>query len=113
MSRISKACGSCKTAQYLIVPIDVFRLLEEHFNERIVALGFLKSKNMGIDWPPYSPDLNPCDSFLLGYIENKVYAGKAKSIKDLKTATQIVIECTETPTLQRMMQNFAVRFAIL
>ncbi|GBN95858.1 hypothetical protein AVEN_204265-1 [Araneus ventricosus] len=43
---------------------EVFDLLEEHFDERIVALGYPKLKNMGIDWPPYSPDLNPCDSFL-------------------------------------------------
>ncbi|GBM56798.1 hypothetical protein AVEN_145974-1 [Araneus ventricosus] len=54
---------------------EVFDLLEEHFNERIVSLGYPKSKNMGIDWPSYSPDLNPCDSFLWGYIKDKVYAG--------------------------------------
>ncbi|GBO12250.1 hypothetical protein AVEN_243118-1 [Araneus ventricosus] len=79
---------------------EVFDLLEEHFNERIVALGYPKSKNMGIDWPPYSPDLNPCDSFLWGYMKDKVYAGNPQSIEDLKTVIQAVIESTETLTLQ-------------
>ncbi|GBN28474.1 hypothetical protein AVEN_90995-1 [Araneus ventricosus] len=64
---------------------------------------------MGIDWPPYSPDLNPCDSFLWGYIKDKVYAGNPQSIEDLKTAIQTVIESIETSTLQRVMQNFALR----
>ncbi|GBM80288.1 hypothetical protein AVEN_70362-1 [Araneus ventricosus] len=88
---------------------EVFDLLEEHFNERIVALGYPKSKNMGNDWPPCSPDLNHCDSFLWGYIKDKVYAGNPQSIEDLKTAIQTVIESIETSTLQRVMQNFALR----
>ena len=25
-------------------------------------------------WPPRSPDLNPCDYFLWGYLKDKVYA---------------------------------------
>ena len=54
---------------------EIFHLLEEHFNERIVALGCPKSKNMGIDWSPYPPDLNPSDSFLWSYIKDNVYIG--------------------------------------
>ncbi|GBM81619.1 hypothetical protein AVEN_82347-1 [Araneus ventricosus] len=54
---------------------EVFDRLEKHFNELILALGYPKSKNMGIDWLPYSPDLNPCDSFWWGYIRDKVYDG--------------------------------------
>ncbi|GBO43267.1 hypothetical protein AVEN_156567-1 [Araneus ventricosus] len=64
---------------------EVFDLLEEHFNGRILALGYPKLKNICIDWPPYSPDLNPCDSFLWGYIKDKVYAGNPQSIEDLET----------------------------
>ena len=87
----------------------MFHLLEEHFNERTVALGYPKSKNMSIDWPLYTPDPNSCDSFLWGYIKDKVYAGNPKSIEGLKTAIQTVIESTETSTLQRVMQNIAIR----
>ncbi|GBL77585.1 hypothetical protein AVEN_48542-1 [Araneus ventricosus] len=50
---------------------EVFDLLEEHFNGRIVDLGYPKSENMGIDWPPYSPDLNPCDSFFVGLYQRQ------------------------------------------
>ncbi|GBM18077.1 hypothetical protein AVEN_145746-1 [Araneus ventricosus] len=66
---------------------------------------------MGIDWPSYSPHLNPCDSFLWGYIKDKVYAGNPQRFEDLKTAIQTVIESTETSTLQRVMQNFALRLS--
>ncbi|GBN71402.1 hypothetical protein AVEN_149399-1 [Araneus ventricosus] len=27
-----------------------------------------------VEWPPRSPDLNPLDSFLWGYIKQRVYA---------------------------------------
>ncbi|GBM98968.1 hypothetical protein AVEN_181010-1 [Araneus ventricosus] len=55
--------------------------LERTGSERILALGYPKSKNICIDWPPYSPDLNPCDSFLWGYIKDKVYAGNPRASK--------------------------------
>ena len=51
---------------------EMFHLLKEPLNEWIMALGYPKSKNMGIDWPSYSPDLNPCDSFSRSYIKDKV-----------------------------------------
>ena len=88
---------------------EVFHLLEELFNERIVASGYPKSKNKGIDWPPYSPDLKSCDSFLWSFFKDKVYPGNIKSIEDIKTAVQTVIESIDTSTLQRVIQNFAIR----
>lgn len=42
-------------------------LLQTTFGENIV------SRFMQIEWPPRSPDLNPCDYFLWGYIRDKVY----------------------------------------
>ena len=29
-----------------------------------------------LEWAPYSPDLSPPDFFLLGYLKDRVYAGK-------------------------------------
>lgn len=87
----------------------VFEVLEEHFGERILALGYPEATGMGIAWPPYSPDLNPCDSFLWGNIKDKVYANNPETIAELKTAIQEVIESIDVSTLQRVLQNFALR----
>ncbi len=35
-------------------------------------------------WPPRSPDLNPCDFYLRGYLRSKIYSPKTKNIDDLK-----------------------------
>ena len=36
-------------------------------------------------WPPRSPDLNPCDYFLWGYLKARVYHPLPKTISELKT----------------------------
>ena len=38
----------------------------------------------GIDWPARSPDLNPCDFFLWGYLKSKVYCPKPRTLDDLE-----------------------------
>lgn len=35
-------------------------------------------------WPPRSPDLNPCDYFLWGYLKQRVYYPKPTTIEELK-----------------------------
>ena len=35
-------------------------------------------------WPPRSPDLNPCDFFLWGYLKSKVYNPLPKTLDELK-----------------------------
>ena len=42
--------------------------LEEQFGERII------SRKADFSWPPYSPDLNPADFFLWGYLKDRVYS---------------------------------------
>ncbi|GBM05868.1 hypothetical protein AVEN_11801-1 [Araneus ventricosus] len=43
---------------------QVFRFLDEYFGNRVIALEYPKFTGAGMDWPPYSPDLTPCDYFL-------------------------------------------------
>ncbi|GBL97626.1 hypothetical protein AVEN_49135-1 [Araneus ventricosus] len=43
---------------------DVFDFLDEFLDDRVLALNYSTVKGKGIDWPPYSPDLTPCDYFL-------------------------------------------------
>ena len=45
-------------------------ILYEHFGARVISGNFKRHFNCGMDWPPYSPDLTPCDLFLWGYLKN-------------------------------------------
>jgi hypothetical protein len=49
--------------------------LQAKFGEQLVSKEF---------WPPRSPDLTPCDSFLWGYLKSKVYNPMPKNLDDLQ-----------------------------
>ena len=40
---------------------NVFVALHEVHGTRVIRLGYPKFANGGMEWPPYSPDLNPVD----------------------------------------------------
>ena len=42
--------------------------------------------------PPRSPDLTPCDYFLWGYLESKLYITSPESIGDLRQKLSVAIE---------------------
>ena len=79
--------------------------LEEFFPNHIVAL------NHAVEWPPRSPDLSPCDFFLLGYVKSKVYVSPPTSIDDLKTkiAREIRDVKNDPMLIQRAMSNMIRR----
>ena len=54
---------------------EVQAWLKSHFGDRFLDLSI---------WPPRSPDLNPCDFSLWGYLKGKVYNPKPKNIHELK-----------------------------
>ncbi len=55
---------------------DVQSWLTERFGDRFI------NKKM---WPPRSPDLNPCDYFLWGYLKSKVYYPAPQTLDELKS----------------------------
>lgn len=58
---------------------DSLAWLETQFGSRII------SRRSEFAWPPYSPDLNPCDFYLWGYLKSKVYSDPVpKTIEQLK-----------------------------
>ena len=63
----------------------------------------------GMDWPPYSPDLNPCDFFLWGYLKDRVYRGNPQTIDALKEAITSEIQAIEPSTLHNVIQGFESR----
>ena len=88
---------------------DVFKVLEEHFDNRVIALKYRSKTGKGYDWPPYSPDLNPCDFFLWGCIKDKVYANNPHTLEELSNAIQTEIQSISEETCHSVIQNFAIR----
>ena len=60
-------------------------------------------------WPPRSPDLNPCDYFLWGYLKSRVYNPLPKNLDDLKTNIEREIKNINTNTLKNAILNFSKR----
>ena len=54
--------------------------LDSIFKERMLAIKSLR----GDSWAPYSPDCNPCDFFLWGFLKEKVYQPLPANMASLK-----------------------------
>jgi hypothetical protein len=63
----------------------------------------------GFSWPPISPDLNPSDCFLWGYLNDRVFQKNPHAIPKLKTAIQSEIEAVSTSTSTKVLNNFVLR----
>lgn len=60
-------------------PIFIQELLNRHF------LGFIGfGQDAILNWPPRSPDLNPLDFFLWGFVKDMVYQRRSRSIRVLR-----------------------------
>jgi len=63
--------------------------------------------------PPKSPDLNPCDYFLWGYLKSRVYNPLPKDLDDLKANIEREIKNISTDTLKNAILNFSKRFDLV
>lgn len=88
---------------------EVFDILKEHFNGRLIALDSKSYTGNGIDWPPYSPDLNPLDFFLWGYLKDKIYKGKPETLLDVEKAVRSEIRKIKPDLLKRVIDSFRNR----
>ena len=77
--------------------------LKKRFYSRVISL------KTDQPWPPHSPDLNPPDFFLWGFLKDRVYATKPRSIEELKLNITKEIKEISRDTCKRVIQNFAVR----
>jgi len=90
-------------------PKQVFTVLHEYFGERVIALGFPKYTGAGMDWPPYSPDLTPCDYFLWDALKNIVYRNNPTTLDELEQPICAATESISVQTLQNVIANFVAR----
>ena len=54
--------------------------LAESFGDRVISL------KTDFPWSPHSPDLNPCDFFLWGYLKDRVYSESPATVLELKNS---------------------------
>lgn len=89
--------------------VDVLQSLSAMFGGRIIGLDSGKVTDTGIDWPPNSPDLNPCDFFLWGHIKDRVYRTAPATLEDLKSAITREVAAIESQVLESVALNFEKR----
>lgn len=71
----------------------------------------LISRRTDFPWPPYSPDLNPCDYFLWGYLKERIYDNNPQILADLKDNIRREIRRIPADMIGRVIDNFNVRVA--
>ena len=60
-------------------------------------------------WPPRSPDLNPCDFYLQGYLKARVYNPLPNNLDELKINIEREIKKINKETLKNVFLNFEKR----
>lgn len=83
--------------------------LNYYFDDRIISRKYIERFGYGLSWPPYSPDLTPCDFFLWGYLKDRVYANRPNTIADLQRNIRNEVNAIPQDMLGRMMNNFRKR----
>ena len=67
--------------------------------DRIISL------KSDFEWPPCSPDLTAPDFWLWGYLKDKVYANKPRTIQELKANIRQEILSIQPQMLRSVMEN--------
>jgi hypothetical protein len=62
----------------------VFDFLHDTFYSLVISNQFPDRFTCGQNWPPNSPDMNPCDYFLLGFLKEKIFPKKPQTVMELK-----------------------------
>ena len=62
-----------------------------------------------VEWPARSPDLSPCDVFLWGYLKEKVFKHRPRSLEGLKERIQQEIDSIPPELTWRVMKSFRER----
>ncbi|GBN72554.1 hypothetical protein AVEN_123377-1 [Araneus ventricosus] len=87
----------------------VFRFFDEYFGNKVIALDYPKFTGTGMDWPPYSPDLTPCDYFLWDALNDTVYGNHPSTLDELESAICVARNSISVEILKDVMSNFNLR----
>lgn len=65
-----------------------------------------------LEWPPRSPDLNPMDFFLWGYLKNKVYVTPPTNLQDLRDRITLEARNISPEVFRNVRNGFYDRLAL-
>ena len=65
-----------------------------------------------IGLPARSPDLNPCDFFLWGYLKSKVFTYHPQSLKELKQVIHFEIAAIPLKMIHQVIESFHERLQL-
>jgi len=77
--------------------------LRKSFGNRLI---FRKTE---FSWPPRSPDLSVCDFFLWGYLKQRVYVTKPRTLDELRTNIEEEISKITPALSNKVFENFQKR----
>ena len=63
-------------------------------------------KNQKFEWAPQSPDFSPPAFFLWGYLKDRVFANKPKSISEVKVSISEEIRASPRPVCKIVIVEF-------
>ena len=72
----------------------------------------LISRRCDPEWSPHSPDLNPPDFYLWGYLKDRVFDNNPQTIPDLKAAITAAIKAIPREECGRVIEKFARRIQV-
>ena len=78
-------------------------VLRQMFPSRLLSL------RGDIQWPARSPDLSPCDFFLCGYLKERVYKNRPKTIRELKATIESEVRKIPQEMTKKVMESFQKR----
>ena len=87
------------------VTLQNMRYLDSQFGDRVVS----RKPIQGRDWPARSPDLNPCDFFLWGFLKSKVYSPRPATLVQLQTNIQREVAALDPAMLLRVLMDVKIR----
>lgn len=85
---------------------ETMAILQDIFGDLII------SRRSAFSWPSRSPDLSSPDSFLWGYLKERVYVNKPQTIAQLKNNIRDEIRATTPEILRKVMENALERARI-
>jgi hypothetical protein len=85
----------------------VLDFLHDTFDSRLISNRFPDRFAYGQNWPPNSPDLNPRDCFLWGFLKENFFPKKPQKVMELRAL--IIQACNEiTEDMCRRVMNITV-----
>lgn len=63
-----------------------------------------------LDWPPRSPDLNPLDFFLWGFVKSMVFKHRTRTIREMKFKIEEALDNVTVDMLRNVQNHINKRY---